>query len=197
VVLASALEMFFNAQIPMSVKFIIDRGLLGHNERIMVVILAALAASTLLISVTSLARDYLYARIVGRIVSSLRQRLFEHLQSLSMEFYARTEVGDVMSRFSNDIGSVETGLAAGVAWGLQPFLDLIISAVLVFSLEWRLAAFGTLLCPLCVLGPRLLARRATAASLAKQRHESYIMSSLQETLMGRGCCAPSICRSRQ
>jgi ATP-binding cassette, subfamily B, bacterial len=186
VVLASALEMFFNAQIPMSVKFIIDRALLGHNERIMVVVLAALAASTLLISVTSLARDYLYARIVGRIVSSLRERLFEHLQSLSMEFYARTEVGDVMSRFSNDIGSVETGLAAGVAWGLQPLLDLIISAVLVFSLEWRLAAFGMLLCPLCVLGPRLLARRATAASLTKQRHESYIMSSLQETLMAPG-----------
>jgi ATP-binding cassette subfamily B protein len=186
VVLASALEMFFNAQIPMSVKFIIDRALLGHNERIMILILGALVASTLLISVTSLARDYLYAKIVGRIVSSLRQRLFEHLQNLSMEFYARTEVGDVMSRFSNDIGAVETGLAAGVAWGLQPLLDLIISAVLVFSLEWHLAAFGTLLCPLCVLGPRLLARRAMAASVAKQQHESRIMSSLQETLMAPG-----------
>ena len=127
---------------------------------------------------------------MGRIVSSLRQRLFEHLQTLSMEFYARTEVGDVMSRFSNDIGSVETGLAAGVAWGLQPLIDLIISAVLVFSLEWRLAASGTLLCPLCVLGPRLLARRAMAASVAKQEHESRIMSSLQETLM-----APALLRA--
>ena len=40
--------------------------------------------------------------------------MFEHLQRLSMDFYARTEMGDVMSRFSNDIGAVETGLAAGV-----------------------------------------------------------------------------------
>jgi hypothetical protein len=36
VVLASMLEMCFNAQIPLSVKFIIDRALLGHNMRAMV-----------------------------------------------------------------------------------------------------------------------------------------------------------------
>jgi ATP-binding cassette subfamily B protein len=190
VVLASALEMIFNAQIPMSVKFMIDRALLGHNERLMILILGALVASTVVVSVTSLGRDYLYAKIVARIVSSIRQRLFEHLQTLSMEFYARTEVGDVMSRFSNDIGSVETGLAAGVAWGLQPMMDLLISVVLVFALEWRLAALGTLLCPLCVLGPRILARKATEASVAKQQHESRIMSALQETLM-----APALLRA--
>ena len=190
VVLASAFEMFFNAQIPMSVKFMIDRALLGHNERMMLVILGALAASTLVVSVSSLGRDYLYARIVSRVVASLRQRMFEHLQCLSMEFYARTDMGDVMSRFSNDIGSVETGLAAGVAWGLQPLLDLILSAALVFSLEWRLATLGILLCPVCVLGPRLLAKRATAASVVKQEHEGGILSALQETLL-----APALVRA--
>lgn len=182
--------MIFNAQIPMSVKFMIDRALLGHNERLMVLILGALVASTVVVSLTSLGRDYLYAKIVARIVSSIRQRLFEHLQTLSMEFYARTEVGDVMSRFSNDISSVETGLAAGIAWGLQPMMDLLISVVLVFALEWRLAALGTLLCPLCILGPRMLARKATEASVAKQEHESRIMSALQETLM-----APALLRA--
>ncbi len=154
VVLASVLEMLFNAQIPMSVKFMIDRALMGHNGRIMAQILGALMTNAVVVSVTSRWRVlYLYAKIVGRIVSSVRQRLFEHLQTLSMEFYARTEVGDVMSRFSNDISSVETGLAAGIAWGLQPLMDLLISAVLVFALEWRLAALGILLCPICVLGP--------------------------------------------
>jgi ATP-binding cassette subfamily B protein len=190
VVLASMLEMFFNAQIPMSVKFMIDRALIGHDGRIMLLILGALIAGTVVVSVTSLGRDYLYAKITGRIISSIRQRLFEHLQTLSMEFYSRTEAGDVMSRFSNDIGSVETGLTAGVAWGLQPLMDLLISALLVFSLEWHLALLGTLLCPLCALGPSILARRATAASVEKQEHESRIMSSLQETLM-----APALLRA--
>jgi ATP-binding cassette subfamily B protein len=183
VILASVLEMFFNAQIPLSVKFLIDRALLGHNPRMMVLILGALAASTVVVSLTSIGRDYLYTKITGEIITSLRQRMFEHLQRLSMSFYAGAEAGDLMSRFSNDIGAVETGLAAGVAWGLQPFLDLVLAAVLVFVLEWHLAAIGILLCPLCILGPRLFSKRATAASVAKQEHEGRLLSSLQETLM--------------
>ena len=110
VVLASMLEMLFNAQIPMSVKFMIDRALIGHNGRIMLVILGALMASTVVVSVTSLGRDYLYAKIVGRSFRRSASGCSSSCRRLSMEFYARTEVGDVMSRFSNDIGSVETGL---------------------------------------------------------------------------------------
>lgn len=190
VFLASILETCFNAQIPLSVKFMIDRALLSRNERLMLLIIAALAGSAVLISVTSLGRDYLYGKIVGEVVTSLRQRMFEHLQRLSMAFFARAEAGDVMSRFSNDIGAVETGLAAGVSWGLQPLLDLLLSAVLVFLLEWRLALIGILLCPLCILGPRLFAKKATGASVAKQEHESRIMTSLQETLT-----APAVVRA--
>ena len=174
--------MFFNAQIPLSVKFMIDRALLGHNQRMMFLILGTLAVSTVVVSLTSVGRDYLYARITGQIVASLRQRMFEHLQRLSLAFYASTEAGDVMSRFSNDIGAVENGLAAGVSWGLQPFMDLVLAAVLVLVLEWRLATLGILLCPLCILGPRLFAKRATEASVAKQEQEGRMMSSLQETL---------------
>ena len=62
-------------------------------------------------------------------------------------------------------------------------MDLVLCAVLVFALEWRLATLGILLCPLCVLGPRLFSKRATEASVAKQEQESRILSSLQETLM--------------
>src|SRR5262249_138509 len=86
--------------------------------------------------------------------------------------------------------AVETGLTAGVAWGLQPLLDLLISTVLVFSLEWRLATLGIILCPFCILGPRLLSKRASRASVAKQEQESTMMSSLQETLM-----APKLVRA--
>ena len=188
--LASALEMFFNAQVPMSVKFMIDKSLVGHNQRMMLLVLGSLAASTVVVSLTSLWRDYLYAKIVVRIISSIRERMFEQLQRLSMDFYARTETGDIMSRFSNDVSAVESGLSAGVTWGLQPFLDLLISAALVFAMEWRLAAFGILLCPVCVLGPRLLSRKATDASVARQEHESSILSLLQETLL-----APNLIRA--
>lgn len=61
-------------------------------------------------------------------------------------------------------------------------MDLMLCAVLGFALEWRLATFGILLCPLCILGPRLFSKRATEASVAKQEQEGRMLSSLQQTL---------------
>src|SRR5581483_4824149 len=171
VVLASILEMAFNAQIPMSVKFMIDRALTTKNQRMMLIILGALACNAVVVSATSLGRDHLYSGIVSQITSTLRLRMFERLQILSMDYYARTEVADVMSRFSNDVAAVQRGLSITVAWGLQPLLDLLMSAVLVFTLEWRLATLGIVLCPLCILGPRLLGKRSQTASIEKQQRE--------------------------
>ncbi len=190
IVLACALEMLFNAQVPLSVKFLIDRALLQHDRHMMVLILIALGVSTIVVSFTSFGRDYLYTGIVSRITAGLRQRMFERLQQLSLGYYSRVEVGDVMSRFSNDISVVENGLGSAVTWGLQPALDLMLSAALVFALEWRLATIGILLCPICVLGPRLLSKRATSVSVEKQQEESRLLSSLQETLS-----APALVRA--
>ena len=98
--------------------------------------------------------------------------MFDRLQQLSMDYYARTEVGDLLSRFSNDINSVQRGLAVAISWGLQPLMDLVLLTALVFALEWRLAAIGFLLCSLCVVGPQFFARRTAELSLSKQKEES-------------------------
>ena len=190
ILLASLLDMAFNAQIPMSVKFMIDRALIEKNQRMMLIILAALAASALVVPATSLWRDYLYAGIVSRIISTLRARMFERLQWLSLDYYARTEVADVISRFSNDIAAVQRGLAITVSWGLRPLLDLFLSAVLLMILEWRLATLGILLCPLCLLGPHLLSKRSSQSSALKQEQESQLLTSIQEAML-----APALIRA--
>ena len=188
--LGCGLEVLFNAQIPLSVKFIIDKALMAKNGRMLLLILSALGAAAIVVSVTSLGRDYLYAKIVNRITSDLRLRMFDRLQQLSMDYYARTEVGDLLSRFSNDINSVQRGLAVAISWGLQPLMDLVLLTALVFALEWRLAAIGFLLCSLCVVGPQFFARRTAELSLSKQKEESRIMITLQETIS-----APALIRA--
>ena len=190
VALASGLEVLFNAQIPLSIKFMIDNALVAKNQRTMLLVLGALAVGAVVVSFSSLGRDYLYAKIVNRITSDLRQRMFDRLQRLSMDYYARTEVGDLMSRFSNDISSVQKGLAVAISWGLQPLMDLVLLTTLVYVLEWRLATIGFLLCSLCVAGPQLFAGRTAELSLGKQEEESRIMIALQETIS-----APALIRA--
>ena len=113
---------------------------------------------------------------------ALRARMYEKLQQVSLEFYARRESSDILARFSNDLNSIDLALLAAIGWGLQPVLDIILSVVLVFTFEWRLALVGTLLCPICALGPRLLASRGVAAAAEKRARDVAVLSIVQETI---------------
>jgi ATP-binding cassette subfamily B protein len=182
VLLACLLEMGLTAQLPLSIKFLIDRALVQKDGRALVIILTALAGSAVLVSAAGLGRDHLYARIVAKSIAALRARMFDKLQHLSLEFYSRRETSDILSRFSNDLHAIDLALISAVGWGLQPVLDIILSVALIFAFEWRLALIGTLLCPICALGPRLLARRGLEASAEKRARDVAVMSIVQETI---------------
>ena len=182
VVAACILEMGLTAQIPLSIKYLIDRALVHKDGRALAIILIALAGSAVLVSAAALGRDHLYARIVAKAIAGLRVRMYGKLQHLSLEFYARHDSTDILSRFSGDIHSIELALLSAVAWGLQPIFDIVLSVVLVFSFEWRLALIGTLLSPICVLGPRLLSRRSLDAASEKSDRDVAVLSLVQETV---------------
>jgi len=182
VFLACLLEMGLTAQLPLSIKYLIDRALGQKDGRALVLILTALAVSAVLVSGAGLGRDHLYARIVARSIAALRARMYEKLQQVSLEFYSRRESSDILARFSNDLNSIDLALLAAIGWGLQPVLDILLSVVLVFTFEWRLALVGTLLSPICALGPRLLANRGVAAAAEKRARDVAVLSIVQETI---------------
>jgi ATP-binding cassette subfamily B protein len=182
VFVACLLEMGLTAQLPLSIKFLIDRALVHKDGRALVIILTALAGSAVLVSAAGLGRDHLYARIVAKSIAALRTRMYDKLQHLSLEFYSRRETSEILSRFSNDLHAIDLALISAIGWGLQPVLDIILSVALIFAFEWRLALIGTLLCPICALGPRLLARRGLDAASEKRVRDLAVLSIVQETI---------------
>jgi ATP-binding cassette subfamily B protein len=182
VVLACLLEMGLTAQLPLSIKYLIDRALVQKDGRMLAIILIALAGSAVLVSTAGLGRDHLYARIVAKSIANLRARMYDKLQHLSLEFYSRRETSEILSRFSNDLHAIDLALVSAIGWGLQPVLDIILSVALVFAFEWRLALIGTLLCPICALGPRLLASRGVQAAAEKRARDIAVLSIVQETI---------------
>src|SRR5262249_4699649 len=87
------IEMAFNASISMSFKFLIDRAVIPQNMQVLWLILGVLIGGVVLVFCVGLGRDYLYAQVSTAVLNDLRQRLFTHLQRLSLDFYACTTVG--------------------------------------------------------------------------------------------------------
>jgi ATP-binding cassette subfamily B protein len=176
------IEMSFQAAVPLSFKFLVDRAVVRRDLRFLMLMLSALGIGTVLVMVGGLARDRLYARLGSRVLADIRSRMFSHLQRLSMSFYSRAQTGDVLSCFSSDLAAVEGAMAAAIPWGVLPALDVLASTVLLFLLDWRLACAAMLIWPLCLGGPRVFAPRASAASYRVKQEEAQTLSCIQENL---------------
>jgi len=153
------LEAGFEAFLPISFSLLIDKALIPKDSRALVIILVSLGIAVLVAGAVAIGRERLYANLTARVVADLRLRIFEHLQALSMGFFARSQLGDVLSRFSGDLISVENAFASAVSWAVKPAIEVCVYTVLLFVLDWRLALLAMLVYPVALLGPVTSRRR--------------------------------------
>src|SRR5437764_11475179 len=94
---------------------------------------------TLLRGAIGFADDVLSAWVGERFVLNLRVIFFSHLQRLSLEFFQRRQLGDVLSPLTGDTAAIESFVLSGVADGISYVLRLAFFAGAMLLLDWRLA----------------------------------------------------------
>ena len=109
-----------------------------------------------------------------RVVADLRRRLYAHLHRLGLRFFAETRTGEITSRLTNDVSKVQTAVTDDLQQVLTLSLTLVGSAVLMVTLNWRLA-----LGVVAVVPPVALAARYVGAVVRKLSRE--IQDRLAET----------------
>lgn len=177
------IETAFFSGIPLCFKLIIDSALSVERDRstlkLVILILLVLAV---LASLVGLMRNFVAASLVGKIVADLRAKMFAHLQGLSLGYFKRVPAGEVLTKFSGDLNAVEQGLMHTISWAILPSLDILFNVVLLFLLDWRLALVAMLVWPVTLLGPRLLAPRASKASNEQKEEEARLLADVHENL---------------
>jgi len=129
---------------------------------------------------------YCYTRLLGtvgqRFVFELRRDLFAHMQRLSLRFHDTQKTGDLTTRLTSDIQSIQDFISNGVIQFGSNTLLLTSMAALMFWLNWRFALASLSIAPLMfwmVYRHKLLIKRATR----KARASTGLLASLaQETL---------------
>ncbi|MEO8615094.1 MAG: ATP-binding cassette domain-containing protein [Luteolibacter sp.] len=179
------IEMAFTAAVPMGFKYLVDFAIIPKNEQNLVSILMVLAGGLIVASAAGLGLDFLYARFSTGLLNDLRWKMFTHLQRLSADFYARSEAADIIARFSNDLTSFEQALASALDDCALPLLNIALSAVLLFLLDWRLGLIAMLAIPACLFGPRLITPKATEAGYQRKQNESQTAGAVQENISGQ------------
>ena len=185
VAMGMLLDLVLEAGLPLAMKWLIDQAVLGGKPGVFVEIMAGLGGVALAVTAMKFVRDYSVARLTAGIMAGLRADLFAHLQRLSHEFHARNPVGALLNHFTGNLAAVERAVAEAVPIGLLPALETLVGAALLFALEWRLAAIVVCIWPLSLLGPALLAAKATRARVERCAEESRLLAVVQENLLAQ------------
>ncbi len=165
---------------PLSFKFLIDQGISKHNERILILTLAALVAGVIIASLAGLARGYLYAYLSANVLNDIRQKVFIHLQQLSMSYYFRTRTADIMARFSTDLTAMENAVTWAVPSLITQGLGVLVGLVILFSLEWHMALLTLIGLLLCVVVPRRIAAGTAQLGYEFKSKEAQLSQTVQE-----------------
>ncbi|MBO9539769.1 ABC transporter ATP-binding protein [bacterium] len=119
-----------------------------------------------------------------RILANLRERLFEKLQGLPVAFFDKQAKGDLMSRVSNDVDTLNQLISQGLTQVLGALLSLVGVLVAMLALNLHLALACMAVIPVMLLTTYLLARRARKAYRTTRETTGAVMADLQEEIEG-------------
>lgn len=120
-------------------KQIIDQGIAMKNVEALRIYLTYYGGLVVVQAVMVFAFIYMVGILGERIRYDLRQRMFNHLQELSLSYYSRTPVGWIMARVNSDSDRVAELVTWGVldsTWGVMSILS---SMAFMLYINWRMA----------------------------------------------------------
>jgi ATP-binding cassette subfamily B protein len=132
----------------------------------------------------SVARRLVSGRVSLGVELDLRNRIYEHLQSLELGFFARQQTGQLMSRSTVDLAAVRFFLGYGLVFIAQSALTILLASAAMFLLQPGLAALALIPVPFVVLVAARYGRRSRPALTEVQQRIAELTADVEENVSG-------------
>ncbi len=171
---------------PFMIQFIFDDAIGKRNPPLLIILVSIMLVMPVITGIIGVGQTYLNNVIGQKVMRDFRNRLYDHLQNMSLRFFTSTRTGDIQSRLSNDVGGVQgvvTNTATSVLSNVSTALSTII-AMLFISPLLTLVSLGLLPLFLWITYKVGNVRRST--SKETQESLSSLTAMMQETLSVSG-----------
>jgi len=163
---------------PLILRAIIDRGIGGHDERL-VIDLALLAAGIALLDAGVSLLERRASAIVGEgLIFDMRSQVFRHVQRMPLAFFTRTQTGALVSRLNNDVIGAQSAFTDLLSNMVGNVITVLIVVGAMFWLSWQITLVALLLLPLFIIPARLVGRK-----LGAMTKENYDLNAQMNMVM--------------
>lgn len=180
----SILATLFGLGYPLFTKFFIDEVLLKGNTRLLIILTVGMFVIALLGFLLASVNRYLYTWISARILFDMRMALYRHLQSLSLRFYTKTRIGEILARINTDLAEIQRITTDVLLNSFTNFLTLIGTVGFLLWLSYKLFLVSSLLLPFAALGLRYFRPRIADKTREIRDRNADLGSFLIETFQG-------------
>jgi ATP-binding cassette subfamily B protein len=171
---------------PFMIQFIFDDAIGKRNISLLFILVSIMIVMPIVTGIIGVGQTYLNNTIGQRVMRDFRNKLFNHLQSMSLRFFTGTRTGEIQSRLSNDVGGVQsvvTDTATSIVSNLSTALSTII-AMLFISPLLTLISLGLL--PLFLYITYKVGNVRRTTSKKTQESMASLTAMMQETLSVSG-----------
>lgn len=166
------------------VRPVLDGIFIDKHEGLLLVLPLALLGVAVLKAAFSYGQVYLMSYVGNRVITDIRQQLFQHLMRLPVGFHDGNTSGRLVSRVVNDVGLMANAASGVLKDIFQNGLTFLVMLGVIFYQNWKLAGLSIIIIPLSGVTMLRVGRRLRQLATSGQERMGDMATALQETLAG-------------
>ncbi len=165
---------------PLLLRMIIDKGILGHREAIVIGVALAVAGVAAFDAFLGFSNRWYSARIGEGLIYDLRTEVFSHVQQQPIAFFTRAQTGSLVSRLNSDVIGAQQAITSTMSSVVSNILTVGAILVTMFYLSWQISLIALVLIPLFLLPARRVGRRLQRLTRESMQLDAAMGSTMTE-----------------
>jgi ATP-binding cassette, subfamily B, bacterial len=131
-------------------------------------------------------QTYETTKVGQQVMRDLRDRLYSHLETLSLAFFTSTKTGEIQSRLANDVGGVQSVVTTTASTILANVVTFVSSIVAMVIISWQLTIVSVFTVPAFFWLTKTVGQRRRRVSRSTQESLAAMSALTEETLSVSG-----------
>ena len=174
---------------PLLIQAVFNKALFvpgGPDLDLLYILVAVMAAVPIINGAIGILQVYETTKVGQLVMRDLRDRLYAHLQTLSLAFFTGTKTGEIQSRLANDVGGVQTVVTNTASSILANVVTFVSSVVAMIIISWQLTIVALITVPAFFWLTKTVGDRRRRVSRSTQESLASMSAISEETLSVSG-----------
>lgn len=177
---------------PILIKNIIDNALPQKDLALLSLLIFVSIGITVILGLLQVAQSYLSIWISKHIILNMKNQMYSHLQHMSLNFYTAAKPGEIITRITSDIDGIQDIFNSTVVNALTSIVVLISTAVVLITMNWKLAIVGMIILPTFIFPTKKVGKLRWKIATKSQEKISDLNQIIQETFSMSGALLTKI-----